>query len=146
MSTPLDARGARRFDVCPRSNSFSASWARRRTRAALASASCARPLPLAFSSTAVSSPHGIVKISDAAGRLAVGGGQDAYIHRSALVLADPTDLPLLKHTKDAGLGFEGHVTDLVEKKSAAMGQFNPSRAGLDSCSHPPFDAEQLGFQ
>jgi hypothetical protein len=42
-------------------------------------------------------------VFDLGGKIAVGGRQNTNIHRPALVLPDPTNLPLLKHPQELDL-------------------------------------------
>ena len=58
-------------------------------------------------------PEGAV--CNSVGQVAVGGGQNAHIHGSALALPDPTNLPLLKHPQELDLHARRDLTDLVQQ-------------------------------
>jgi hypothetical protein len=62
------------------------------------------------------------------GKVAVGGGNHARIHRSALVLPDPTDLPLLKYPQELDLHARRNLTDLVEQQCPMAGGFEQAGA------------------
>jgi hypothetical protein len=60
-------------------------------------------------------PEGAV--CDPVGQVAVGGGQNTHIHRSALALPDPTDLPLLKHPQELDLHAWRDLTPISSSSS-----------------------------
>ena len=85
--------------------------------------------------------------ADQGGQVLVGGGDDAHVHRDALGPADPLEGAFLDHPQDLGLGFQGHVPDLVQEQGAPVGQLELAPAPLHrSGEGAPLVAEQLGEQ
>ena len=65
---------------------------------------------------------------DGGGKVDIGGGDDADVHRYGRPAADTHDLALLKDPEQLDLEGEGQVADLVEEEGAAIGGLEP--AGL----------------
>ena len=80
------------------------------------------------------------------GQLAVGGGNDAYIHMALLIRPQALQLAVLQYPQQLGLHAERQFADLIEKQRAAIGQFElaTARAGRagEGAAHV---AEQLAF-
>ena len=64
---------------------------------------------------------------DQAAQVVVGCGDNANVGLDRRTAADGRVLTLLKHTKQAGLRFEGHVADLIEKQGAVLGLLESPR-------------------
>ena len=52
--------------------------------------------------------------------------------------ADTLERPLLEHAQQLHLHVEGHVADLVEKQSAAVGELEPADAVVIAPVNAPF--------
>ncbi len=76
----------------------------------------------------------------------VGGGDDAHVHPHRRVPADPIELAVCQHAQQPGLRLRGHVADLVEEESAAVGLLEAPLAPRRGAGKSPlFVAEELRF-
>src|SRR5579862_3422822 len=80
-------------------------------------------------------------------KVLIRGGNHADIHVSFVSAADGSYFPLLKHAIEFYLHGDTHVTDLVHKKSAAMGGMEQAAPVVVCAGERALDiAEQLRFQ
>ena len=79
--------------------------------------------------------------------VAVGGRNDAHVHRHRLGTAHRPDLPVLEHAQQLDLDVQRHVADLVEEQGAVVGRLEQAGIALDRAGERALDvAEQLGFE
>ena len=79
-------------------------------------------------------------------QLAVGGGDDAHVHRPLLVGADRDHGAVLEHPQQLGLGRQRHVADLVQEQGAAVGELELALLGGVGAGEGALDvAEELGL-
>src|SRR5262245_50781361 len=74
-------------------------------------------------------------------------GDDTHIDPARFTCAESIDLSFLQHTQQFGLQQQRHVTDLVQKQGAAMGEFELARSRLSgSRERATLITEQLAFE
>ncbi len=79
--------------------------------------------------------------------VAVGGGDDAYVHVDGLGRAHRPHLLLLQHAQELGLQGEGHVADLVQEQRSPLGGEEEPLVATGGAGESPFHMpEQLRFQ
>ena len=81
------------------------------------------------------------------GKILIGGGDDADVYALRAIAAQALELLLLEHAKQFGLQFQREVSDFIEEKRAAVGEFETA----DFLAHgagesAAFVAEKFGFQ
>jgi len=81
------------------------------------------------------------------GQIAVGGGQDADIHRDGLGTAHAFELAFLEHAQELDLQLGRKLADLVEKNRALVGHLEPTAfPGHGPGKRPLFMAEKFRFE
>ena len=84
--------------------------------------------------------------ADGLAEVAVGGGDDADVGADGGAAADGGELAFLEDAEEPGLGFGGHVADLVEEEGAAGGLFEAALGAVHGASEgAAFVAEEFAF-
>src|SRR3974390_237661 len=79
-------------------------------------------------------------------RRLVGGGEDAHVHGGFAFGSEPAQLAVFENAQELGLSSNRHLTDFVEQKGAAFGQFEAARAAFEGASEGAFFmAENFAF-
>jgi len=80
-------------------------------------------------------------------QIAVGGGDDADIHRDGFAPPQAFDAFFLQQPQYFGLQAKGHIADFIQKNRSAVGLFDLSDAAMGCAGKGPFFiAEQFAFQ
>ena len=80
-------------------------------------------------------------------QVAVGGGDDAHVHRHRAAAAEAVDLALLDGAQQLGLDAHVHFADLVEQQGAAVGHLELADTAVDGATEGALlVAEQLALQ
>ena len=67
--------------------------------------------------------------------VAIGGGDDAHVRASRFATTNPIDLTFLKNSEDLGLSLRGHVANLIQEQSSAIGKLELARPRVDAGGH-----------
>jgi hypothetical protein len=86
-------------------------------------------------------------VGDHFGEVAIGGGDQAHVHRNGTIAAEALDLALLQGAQQLGLQVERQLADFVEEKRAFVRQFDAADlAGNGAGERALLVAEQFAFQ
>src|SRR5581483_12269343 len=80
-------------------------------------------------------------------QVAVGGGNDADVHRAGALIAEALKLTFLQHAQQFALQIQRNLTNFIEKQRAVAGEFKASDAILNRPrKRPAHVAEEFALE